>query len=70
MKWDDVALAILAGSGCITLLLTEISDALSKLREVIRAWHQVRQELHCHALDLTHSDVQQPADSFSELHGS
>ena len=46
MKWDDVTLVILAASGCITLLLTEIGDVLSRLLPVVRAWRQIRQELN------------------------
>ncbi|MER8222705.1 hypothetical protein ABTZ58_19385 [Streptomyces sp. NPDC094143] len=45
MSWDDVALAILAVSGCLTLLLAQISDVLAKLPQVIRAWREVRREL-------------------------
>lgn len=46
MKLDNVTLVILAVSGCITLLLTEISDVLSRLPQLIRAWRQIRQELN------------------------
>ncbi|WKX69940.1 hypothetical protein [Streptomyces sp. XD-27] len=45
MKWDDVTLIILAAFGCVTLLLTQISEVLSRLPQIIRAWRQVRQEL-------------------------
>ncbi|CAL9404878.1 hypothetical protein SUDANB58_01523 [Streptomyces sp. enrichment culture] len=45
MKWDDVTLIILAAFGCITLLLTQISEVLAKLPQIIRAWRQVRHEL-------------------------
>ncbi|WP_328913041.1 MULTISPECIES: hypothetical protein [unclassified Streptomyces] len=45
MKWDDITLVILAAFGCITLLLTQISEVLSRLPQIIRAWRQVRQEL-------------------------
>ncbi|MEY9990806.1 hypothetical protein ABIE67_002838 [Streptomyces sp. V4I8] len=45
MKWDDVALVILAASGCLTLLLTQVSEVLSRLPQIIRAWRQVRDEL-------------------------
>jgi len=46
VKWDNVTLVILAASGCITLLLTEINDVLSRLTQVVRAWRQIRQELN------------------------
>lgn len=46
MKWDDITLIILAASGCITLLLAQISEVLSRLPHIIRAWRQVRQELN------------------------
>ncbi|WP_137989736.1 hypothetical protein [Streptomyces vilmorinianum] len=45
MKWDDVTLVILAAFGCVTLLLTQVSEVLSRLPQIIRAWRQVRQEL-------------------------
>ncbi|MFD8378772.1 hypothetical protein ACFV2X_09550 [Streptomyces sp. NPDC059679] len=45
MKWDEVTLVILAAFGCVTLLLTQISEVLSKLPHIIRAWRQVRHEL-------------------------
>ncbi|MEV7077224.1 hypothetical protein AB0N88_01520 [Streptomyces sp. NPDC093516] len=45
MSWDDVTLAVLAVSGCLTLLLAQISDLLARLPQVIRAWREVRREL-------------------------
>ncbi|MFD5317253.1 hypothetical protein [Streptomyces sp. NPDC127098] len=45
MKWDDVTLVILAAFGCFTLLLTQVSEVLSRLPQIIRAWRQVRREL-------------------------
>ncbi|GAA1041586.1 hypothetical protein [Streptomyces murinus] len=45
MTWDDLTLGVLAAFGCLTLLLTQISEVLSKLPQVIRAWRRVRQEL-------------------------
>ncbi|MEV5989155.1 hypothetical protein AB0L85_29895 [Streptomyces sp. NPDC052051] len=45
MKWDEVTLAVLAAFGCVTLLLAQISEVLSKLPQIIRAWRQVRHEL-------------------------
>ncbi|MET9547613.1 MULTISPECIES: hypothetical protein [unclassified Streptomyces] len=45
MKWDEVTLVILAAFGCVTLLLTQISEVLSRLPQIIRAWRQVRREL-------------------------
>ncbi|MEV4436855.1 hypothetical protein [Streptomyces sp. NPDC049585] len=46
MKWDEVTLVILAAFGCVTLLLAQISEVLSRLPQIIRAWRQVRQELN------------------------
>lgn len=46
MKWDDISLAILAAFGCVTLLLAQVSDVLSRLPRIIRAWRRVRQELN------------------------
>lgn len=45
MSWDNVTLVILAAFGCVTLLLTQIAEVLSKLPEIIRAWHEVRRTL-------------------------
>ncbi|GAA4017646.1 hypothetical protein GCM10022384_70170 [Streptomyces marokkonensis] len=45
MKWDEVTLVILAASGCVTLLLAQISEVLARLPQIIRAWRQVRHEL-------------------------
>lgn len=45
MKWDEVTLVILAAFGCVTLLLAQISEVLSRLPHIIRAWRQVRHEL-------------------------
>lgn len=45
MDWDNLSLIILAAFGCLTLLLTQISEFLSKLPEIIRAWQRVREEL-------------------------
>ncbi|WP_371652343.1 MULTISPECIES: hypothetical protein [unclassified Streptomyces] len=45
MKWDEVTLVILAAFGCVTLLLTQISEVLSRLPQIIRAWRQLRHEL-------------------------
>ena len=44
MKWDDVSLAVLAAFGCVTLLLTQVSEVLSRLPQIIRAWRRVRRE--------------------------
>ncbi|MFC8590309.1 hypothetical protein [Streptomyces atroolivaceus] len=45
MSWDNATLIILATFGCTTLLLTQIAEVLSKLPEIIRAWHEVRRAL-------------------------
>ncbi|MFJ5924025.1 hypothetical protein ACIQF6_15650 [Kitasatospora sp. NPDC092948] len=45
MDWDKVSLIILASFGCLTLLLTQIGEVLSKLPPIIRAWRRVRSEL-------------------------
>ncbi|WP_435240703.1 hypothetical protein [Streptomyces cucumeris] len=45
MSWDNATLTILATFGCGTLLLSQITEVLSKLPEVIRAWHDVRRAL-------------------------
>lgn len=45
MSWDKVTLTILASFGCLTLLLTQISELLSKTSQIIRDWHEVRRTL-------------------------
>lgn len=45
MSWDNLSLAILASFGCLTLLLAQIGEVLSKIPPIIRAWRQVRSEL-------------------------
>ena len=46
MDWGNVMLAIGAVFGCVTLILTQASDVLSRLPEIIRACRRIRQELH------------------------
>lgn len=45
MSWDNLSLVILAAFGCLTLLLTQVGEVLSKLPQIIRAWQHVRNEL-------------------------
>ncbi|MEU8471148.1 hypothetical protein AB0F30_25155 [Streptomyces sp. NPDC029006] len=44
MTWDGILLFILASFGAVSLLLAQVSDVLSRLPQVIRAWRRVRQE--------------------------
>ncbi|MFF4102270.1 hypothetical protein [Streptomyces sp. NPDC001903] len=46
MKWDDITLFLLALFGCVMLLLAQVSEVLSKLPQIIRAWRAVRHELN------------------------
>lgn len=46
MKWDDITLFLLALFGCVMLLLAQVSEVLSKLPQIIRAWRDVRRELN------------------------
>ncbi|MCQ8773416.1 hypothetical protein [Streptomyces telluris] len=46
MKWDNVTLFVLAAFGCVMLLLGQITEVLSRLPQIIRAWRRVRQELN------------------------
>ncbi|MFH8495014.1 hypothetical protein [Streptomyces coeruleorubidus] len=45
MFWDDLLLLILAFFGAVSLLLAQVSDVLSRLPQIIRAWREVRREL-------------------------
>ncbi|WP_217712045.1 hypothetical protein [Kitasatospora sp. NA04385] len=40
-----MTLFVLAFFGCLTLLLTQIGEVLSKVPPIIRAWRRVRNEL-------------------------
>jgi hypothetical protein len=46
MTWDDITVTILAAFGCVTLLLAQVGEVLSRLPRIIRAWRRVRQELN------------------------
>ncbi|MFK0183338.1 hypothetical protein ACIQV1_03890 [Streptomyces rubiginosohelvolus] len=50
MSWDNLSLVILAAFGCLTLFLTQVSEVLSKLPQIIRAWRQVQDELRNEAV--------------------
>jgi hypothetical protein len=62
VSWDNLSLVILAAFGCLTLLLTQMGEVLSKLPQIIRAWRQVRNELRngadhdCHDASSEHGD--------------
>lgn len=43
MRWDDITLMILAACGCLTLLVTQVGDLLTRVPQLIRAWRQVGQ---------------------------
>ncbi|MFI7273348.1 hypothetical protein [Streptomyces sp. NPDC049879] len=45
VTWDGISLVVLAAFGLVTLLLTQISDVLSRLPQIIRAWRRVQHEL-------------------------
>ncbi len=61
MNWDNISLIILAAFGCLTLLLAQVSEVLSKLPQIIRAWRQVRQELNT---DTDNRCPRPPANTF------
>lgn len=45
MRWDTITLFLLALFGCVTLVLAQVSEVLSRLPQLIRAWREVRAEL-------------------------
>ncbi|MBP2581657.1 hypothetical protein J3A78_002135 [Streptomyces sp. PvR006] len=45
MSWDRITLFLLALTGCVTLMLTQVGEVLSRLPRIIRAWREVREEL-------------------------
>ncbi|MGW1152618.1 hypothetical protein ACWD7B_31515 [Streptomyces rubiginosohelvolus] len=74
MNWDNLSLVILAAFGCLTLLLTQVSEVLAKLPQIIRVWRQVRNELRNGAPDagpaLTPCDEQSTVDRNSNVQGT
>ncbi|MEV7217056.1 hypothetical protein AB0O31_28690 [Kitasatospora cineracea] len=56
-----MTLLVLAFFGCLTLLLTQISEVLSKVPPIIRAWRRVRNELRRGSPDRTADDPPEPA---------
>ncbi|SEE88008.1 hypothetical protein SAMN05428954_4307 [Streptomyces sp. 2112.3] len=51
MNWDSIALLVLALSGTLSLLLSQVRDVLAKTAEVITAWQEVRRCLEARAGD-------------------
>ncbi|MFD9246068.1 hypothetical protein ACFV0D_29910 [Streptomyces sp. NPDC059556] len=45
MSWDRITLFLLALTGCVTLMLTQVGEVLGRLPRIIRAWREVREEL-------------------------
>ena len=58
MSWDRVTLFVLASFCCLTLLLTQVSEVLSKVPPIIRAWRRVQNELR--RSDHDHSAADRP----------
>lgn len=48
MSWDEITLAVLGGSGVVTVSLIMLREILLKVVEVIQAWRAVRRELRAH----------------------
>ncbi|MFD8084274.1 hypothetical protein ACFV4F_21565 [Kitasatospora sp. NPDC059722] len=66
MSWDQVTLLVLASSGCVTLLLTQISEVLSKAPPIIRAWRRVQDELRRSGHDRSTADRPDPEEPSEE----
>ncbi|GHF42852.1 hypothetical protein GCM10018790_20890 [Kitasatospora xanthocidica] len=66
MSWDQVTLLVLASFGCVTLLLTQISEVLSKLPPIIRAWRRVQDELRRSGHDRSVPDRTDPEEPTEE----
>lgn len=45
MSWNNVLLFILATSGAVVLLLSQIRDIFLKFSEVMTAWREMRRSL-------------------------
>ncbi|MGY1435242.1 hypothetical protein [Streptomyces reniochalinae] len=46
MNWDAILLFILAASGVVVLILSQLHEVLDRLPALIRAWHEVRRSWH------------------------
>ncbi|MFE2347681.1 hypothetical protein [Kitasatospora cineracea] len=55
-----MTLLVLGFFGCLTLLLTQISEVLSKVPPIIRAWRRVRNELRRRNPDPSADDLPEP----------
>lgn len=42
MNWDSYALFVLAASGLLSLVLTQVRDLLIRVKEIIDAWRAVQ----------------------------
>ncbi|MER7912644.1 hypothetical protein [Streptomyces sp. NPDC096068] len=45
MTWDKITLSVLALFGLVFLVLAQVGEVLARLPRLIRAWHDVRNEL-------------------------
>jgi hypothetical protein len=66
VSWDQVTLLVLASFGCLTLLLTQIDEVLSKVPPIIRAWRRVQDELRRSGHDRPAADQPGPEGSANE----
>lgn len=66
MSWDRVTLLVLASFGCLTLLLTQIGEVLSKVPPIIRAWRRVQDELRRSSHDRSAAARPDPEESADE----
>ncbi|WP_380284833.1 hypothetical protein [Kitasatospora purpeofusca] len=69
MSWDRVTLFVLASFGCLTLLLTQISEVLSRVPPIIRAWRRVQNELRRNDHDRSAADWSDPEGEGEESSG-
>ncbi|MFD4654253.1 hypothetical protein ACFWP2_01360 [Kitasatospora sp. NPDC058444] len=64
-----MTLLVLASFGCVTLLLTQISEVLSKVPPIIRAWRRVQDELRRGGHDRSAADrpgLEEPVEEGEE----
>ncbi|MFD8827594.1 hypothetical protein ACFV1C_35255 [Streptomyces sp. NPDC059605] len=61
-----MTLLILASFGCVVLLLTQISEVLSKVPPIIRAWRRIQDELSHSSHDRSTADRPDPEEAVDE----
>jgi hypothetical protein len=65
-----MTLLVLASFGCLTLVLTQVGEVLSKVPPIIRAWRRVQDELRRGSHDRSAADRPDPEESAYDGEGT